>query len=531
MVEEIKVSVCCVTYNHEEFIRDAIEGFLMQKTDFQIEIIIRDDASTDGTAEIVREYHAAYPDLFRCIYHTQNQYSLGKKAFPEVFALARGKYIAMCEGDDYWTDPLKLQKQVDFLEAHPGCTSCFHDVNYRNDTSKITTSPFANSVQKDIYTIEDLLVKNVWTKTCSCLFINGLIAEFPDWYYGLKIGDWPLFTLLAHEGDIGYVHEVMAVYRVHASSIFSSVKEEEQYLAGIASRQAVNAHFMGQYRNVIMPEIFRFSYKLVTLYYAQGDIGSAKLYLKQCHNNIKFHGKIPLQVLMILFFKIYFPFLRRGKGKINLIYSDVGDKSRLNRILDMFKKILKKIYGRIVHKKSQLNQKPIDANARIEENARFMGVKIGKNCTINPCNFGSEPYLVSIGDHVGIATGVCFLTHDGSVWTLRDEYPDIDYIRPIIIHDNCMIGINAIILPGVTIGPNSVVGAGAIVTKNVPPNSIAVGVPARVIKTMEDFKPIVDKCLPTKLLRRDEKREYLLNYFGNSPEKWLEKMHELDKQQ
>jgi serine acetyltransferase len=94
-----------------------------------------------------------------------------------------------------------------------------------------------------------------------------------------------------------------------------------------------------------------------------------------------------------------------------------------------------------------------------------------------------------------------------------------------------MIGINAIILPGVTIGPNSVVGAGAIVTKNVPPNSIAVGVPARVIKTMEDFKPIVDKCLPTKLLRRDEKREYLLNYFGNSPEKWLEKMHELDKQQ
>ena len=170
-------------------------------------------------------------------------------------------------------------------------------------------------------------------------------------------------------------------------------------------------------------------------------------------------------------------------------------------------------------------------NATVLEYARSIGVNVGEDCRIFPCNFGSEPYLISIGNHVTITNGVSFITHDGGVWVLRDEFPGIDFIRPIIIHDNCFIGMNTIILPGVTIGPNSIIGAGSVVTKSIPPDSIAVGVPARVIKSLEEYKKIINKCLPTKLLSKDEKREYLLNYFGNSPEKWLEKMHELDNQQ
>lgn len=108
------VSICCITYNQENYIRDAIEGFLMQRTTFPIEIIIHDDASTDNTAKVVNEFAEKHPDLIVPIYQTINQYSQGIKPWPNfVFPRARGKYIALCEGDDYWTDPLKLQKQVD----------------------------------------------------------------------------------------------------------------------------------------------------------------------------------------------------------------------------------------------------------------------------------------------------------------------------------------------------------------------------------------------------------------------------------
>lgn len=122
------VSVCCITYNHAQFIRKCLDGFLMQKTNFPIEILIHDDCSTDGTTEIIREYEAKYPDLIFPLYEEENQYQQGKAAEIDFYNYrrARGKYIAYCEGDDYWTDPLKLQKQVDFMEANPEYSVCFH---------------------------------------------------------------------------------------------------------------------------------------------------------------------------------------------------------------------------------------------------------------------------------------------------------------------------------------------------------------------------------------------------------------------
>ena len=122
------VSICCITYNHAQFIRKCLDGFLMQQTDFPIEILIHDDCSTDGTTEIIREYEAKYPELIFPLYEEENQYQQGKAAEIDFYNYrrARGKYIAYCEGDDYWTDPLKLQKQVDFMESHPEYSVCFH---------------------------------------------------------------------------------------------------------------------------------------------------------------------------------------------------------------------------------------------------------------------------------------------------------------------------------------------------------------------------------------------------------------------
>lgn len=123
---EVLVSIVCLAFNHEEYIRSALDGFVKQVCSFKYEIIIHDDASTDGTADIIREYEKRYPDLFFPIYQTENQYSKKVKIFPQfILPNVRGKYMAICEGDDYWIDPYKLQRQIDYMENHDDCTFCF----------------------------------------------------------------------------------------------------------------------------------------------------------------------------------------------------------------------------------------------------------------------------------------------------------------------------------------------------------------------------------------------------------------------
>ncbi len=123
-----KVTVVCTAYNHEAYLRDALEGFVSQETDFPFEVLVNDDASTDGTAAILREYAARYPDIIRPFYQEKNLYSQGINIYDAVFyPVARGEYIAACEGDDRWTDPHKLQLQVDFLDAHPDYSACVHN--------------------------------------------------------------------------------------------------------------------------------------------------------------------------------------------------------------------------------------------------------------------------------------------------------------------------------------------------------------------------------------------------------------------
>lgn len=151
----------------------------------------------------------------------------------------------------------------------------------------------------------------------------------------------------------------------------------------------------------------------------------------------------------------------------------------------------------------------------IENYFQRKGYNIGKNNRIYIRNFGSEPYLIKIGNHCTVTAGVSFLTHDGGAWVFRDEVPDLNVFGKIEIKDNCFIGINSIILPSVTIGPNAVVGAGAVVTKDVPPDSVVAGVPARVICTLQEYK---GKCLREwKTLslqgKRNDWKKQLFEYF------------------
>ncbi len=230
-MSEPLVSICCITYNHVAFIQQALSGFLMQQASFEYEIIIHDDCSTDGTTEILRVYEAEYPERMRVMYEEENQYSKGRKVFPLTLALARGKYIALCEGDDYWTDPHKLQKQVEYLEAHPECSMCFHNVWVKHDGIDGVDRFYNPPDQKADLSLRDILACDS-PATCSMLFRRDALPGLPDWYSGVAMGDWPLRVLLARNGLLGYMSSVMAVYRKHAGGAFTS-RSTLQWLPGV----------------------------------------------------------------------------------------------------------------------------------------------------------------------------------------------------------------------------------------------------------------------------------------------------------
>ena len=211
------VVIRCLTYNHEPYIRDCLEGFVMQKTNFPFVAIVHDDASTDHTADIVREYAEKYPDIIHPIFETENQYSkrdgsLGR-IMNEAIAATGCKYIAMCEGDDYWIDPLKLQRQVEFLEEHEEYAICFHDVQVWDESKKVL---YPKSSLKDVpeaTTILDLAEEN-YIHTPSVMYRYNKEAEQAQIEIGPKpAGDYIKHMLYAEKGKIKKMTETMAVYR------------------------------------------------------------------------------------------------------------------------------------------------------------------------------------------------------------------------------------------------------------------------------------------------------------------------------
>jgi glycosyltransferase involved in cell wall biosynthesis len=211
------LSVCMITYNQELFVVEAIESVIHQKTGFRFELVISDDCSTDSTPSIIQSYKQQYPELIRIIPRTEN---LGMIAnFLQTMCECKSKYVAFLEGDDYWTDDHKLQKQVDFMETNPEYSICFHPVGIRNQqTGKLTAQRKHNL--KKISTTYDILQNN-FIQTCSVVFRNLNKGVFPDWIRSLSMGDWPVHILNSLHGDIYCFPEYMGVYRVHGTSGWS----------------------------------------------------------------------------------------------------------------------------------------------------------------------------------------------------------------------------------------------------------------------------------------------------------------------
>ena len=202
----MKFSVAMITYNQERFIGQAIESVLAQKVNFDFEIVIGEDCSTDGTRAIVMDYQRRYPDRIVSILRPRNVGPM--RNIESTLAACRGEYLSILEGDDYWTSVDKIQKQIDFLDSHPDCAICCHRVKFLNETGSAEFDVFP-ALAAGPYTIEDLLRGN-FVMTCSAVMRRDLMNGFPSSLSDMKVGDWARCAWVARHGTIELMYEIMA---------------------------------------------------------------------------------------------------------------------------------------------------------------------------------------------------------------------------------------------------------------------------------------------------------------------------------
>lgn len=244
MSQDPLVSIRCLVYNHEPYLRQCLDGFVMQQTNFPFEAIVHDDASTDGSAAIIREYAEKYPDIIKPIYETENQYSKHDGSIARIMDAAihpNSKYIAFCEGDDYWTDPNKLQIQVDFLESHPDYVICTHDyIYYYEDThmfaERSNFGGFLSDNERVSEEFVDYSIKNfferLWVRPLTCVYRRGNYRdECVNKGYSV-IKDYNFYYNVLRHGKGASLKRIMGVYREHSGGVWSRFSRSERLRQG-----------------------------------------------------------------------------------------------------------------------------------------------------------------------------------------------------------------------------------------------------------------------------------------------------------
>ena len=276
-----KVSVCITAYNHEKYISQALDSVLMQKTDFDFEVLIGEDDSSDNTRKIVKEYARHHPGKIRLFLNDRknviyiNGRPTGRWNFINNLENAIGKYISLLDGDDFWTDPYKLQKQIDFLAINPSYATCIHNVTVLYEDPTIHHHPHFSQdliTARHMYPkpntssiLEDLLHGN-FIPTPSVMFRSGIFDKFPLWFYGCSMGDWPLHVLnTKYGGPIGYIDEIMGVYRVHTQSMWSSSDRIENLLNSISSAECIKRELACKYSRIVEKTIIKWHIEIIKL--------------------------------------------------------------------------------------------------------------------------------------------------------------------------------------------------------------------------------------------------------------------------
>ncbi len=264
------VSISCITYNHAPYIRQCLDGFLSQKTNFDFEIVIHDDASKDGTSEIILEYATKYPTKIFPLIQKENQYSKGLRGMMARFNFPRckGKYIAICEGDDFWTDETKLQKQVDFLEQNPTFSMCFHNVNWLYDLQKSNAN--VNYVEDKEYSINELFLKWI-APTSSIVFHNKVVPKITEIALDKRVLNGDIIIVLSafEFGKVKGFSNSMSTYRIHENGVSHSRISENQLnhlLNYISHYELIREKILGIDKKIFNIKLVD-NYMSITLYY------------------------------------------------------------------------------------------------------------------------------------------------------------------------------------------------------------------------------------------------------------------------
>ena len=457
MIEPL-VSICCLAYNHKSYIRQCLDGFIIQKTTFPIEILIHDDASTDGTTEIIREYESNYPEIIKPIYQSENQYSKGVKISATFnWSRVKGKYIALCEGDDYWTDPFKLQKQVDILENHPEFNVCFHqfyrleDSEYKELNKEVVDSfmKISNYDNGFEFTLRDLFDK--WFIGTLTMMFRTSILNFDIINRYTRFFDLHIFYYCLEKKNGFFLIDNMAVYRRHAGGVWAGASQKQRFNTDIVS--------------------YRELYKISPSEFTKSLYRRSKKKKLRFKLNTILNSLIKKYITKMTLLRQYFEFVI-----VPLVMNSPFPSIRMLFVRKMFAKIGK--------------------NTFFLRGVNFINphnIEIGENCVLNNKVFldGRGGKLI-IGNNVDIAREV-------NIWTLEHNVHD-DFHKAmggeVIIEDYVWIASRVTILPSVKIGKGAVVACGAVVTKDIPSMAIVGGVPAKLIgkrkselKYMLNYKP------------------------------------------
>jgi glycosyltransferase involved in cell wall biosynthesis len=286
--DEALVSVIIITYNHERFIEECIDSVLMQETDFPFEILISEDCSTDLTHDIVRDYQQQFPNTIRLLLSEVNRND--NEVTARAVRVAAGKYVVVMDGDDYWTSPRKLAKQVQYLEAHPECSLCYHNVEVVYDDGHFPThlfydrprvSIFQHNPPSPITTLGDLVEGN-FLATCSVMYRRSSILSFPDWFIDFPYSDWPMHVFSAMHGNLGYIDEPLGVYRIHQDGIWSAELKQRYGMSLQKTREMItvleqfDTFLEHRFRDRIDGRIIRLRHSAIEMHCAEGQFIEAR---------------------------------------------------------------------------------------------------------------------------------------------------------------------------------------------------------------------------------------------------------------
>ena len=288
----MKVSVLIKAYNHERFIARALDSVLEQRTDFAFEIVVGEDCSTDGTRAVLLERCAQEPARIRLLLRER---TLGNiRNLTETLAACRGEYVALLDGDDYWTSADKLQQQAALLDAHAEFSSCAHNAVVVDERGESVLGTYHPPHRSHAITLRRMLIGDP-VPTSSVMFRRGLFGEFPAWYYTIMMGDWPLHVLNLRHGDMWYDERVWGAHRVHAGGLWSGANAVRRRTARIEIYQRLNEELQFGHDALIRHRIARQYLGLAEHYASTGDARQMRDCLRQALRTCRWNPRVMLR--------------------------------------------------------------------------------------------------------------------------------------------------------------------------------------------------------------------------------------------